>query len=106
MRRRDFMKIIGGAAAAWPLAARAQQRDRMRRIGFLWSALAADDSEGQARGNAFAQGLQELGWNIGRNVRIDYRWGLSDIDRLRKSAEDLVGLAPDVLFGAGSSATV
>ena len=73
MRRREFITLLGGAAAAWPLAARAQQGERMRRIGVLMHA-AADDPEGQARIAAFLQGLQQLGWTDGRNVRIDYRW--------------------------------
>jgi putative tryptophan/tyrosine transport system substrate-binding protein len=103
MRRRAFITLLGGAAA-WPLAARAQQRGEMRRIGFLWSVFAADDSEGQARGNAFVQGLQELGWSVGRNLRVDYRWGLGDADRLRKAAQELVSLAPDLLFAAGDLA--
>src|SRR6516162_9089046 len=89
LRRREFITLLGGVAA-WPLAAVAQQPERMRRIGFLWSVFAADDSEGQARGNAFVQGLQELGWSVGRNVRIDYRWGLGDAARLRKGADELV----------------
>ena len=74
MRRREFIRLIGGAAAAWPLAARAQQRERMRRIGVLMN-LTPDDAEGQARLAAFLQGLQEAGWAVGRNVRIDLRWG-------------------------------
>src|SRR5262245_1158917 len=106
MRRRKFITLLGGAVALAPFAARAQQRERMRRIGFLWSTLSADDALGQAIGNAFVQGLQELGWSVGRNVQIDYRWGLSDVDRLRRSAEELVALAPDVLFAAGNSAIV
>ena len=73
MRRREFVTLIGGAAAAWPLAARAQQPERMRRIGVLMP-LAADDPEAQARLAAFLQALKELGWSDGRNVRIDYRW--------------------------------
>jgi hypothetical protein len=77
LKRRDFITLLGGAAAAWPLGARAQQGDRMRRIGVLMN-LAADDPEGQARLTAFAQGLQQLGWTDGRNVRIDYRWGAGD----------------------------
>jgi ABC-type uncharacterized transport system substrate-binding protein len=104
MKRREFITLIGGAAAAWPLAARAQQRERMRRIGVLVSSLAADDPEWQARGNAFVQGLQERGWADGRNVRIEYRWGLGDQDRQRKYAAELVALAPDVILAAGSIA--
>src|SRR5262249_446727 len=92
MRRRDFMKIFGGAAAAWPLAARAQQRDRMRRIGVLMN-LTADDPDGPPRITAFAQGLQESGWAVGRNVRIDYRWSADIMERGRMAAE-LVALAP------------
>jgi putative ABC transport system substrate-binding protein len=106
MQRRKFITLLGGAAAAWPVAARAQQPTRVRRIGFLWSAFAADDPEGQARGNAFVQGLQELGWSVGRNIRIDYRYGLSDASRLRRGAEELVALAPEALFAAGNSATL
>ena len=93
MQRREFIKLIGGAAAAWPLRARAQQPDRMRRIGVLMN-LAADDPESPARVAAFAQGLQELGWTMGRNVWIDYRFGAGDADRIRAYAEELVGLAP------------
>jgi putative tryptophan/tyrosine transport system substrate-binding protein len=103
MRRREFIAGLG-SAAAWPLAASAQQRERARRIGFLWSNFAPDDPEGQARGNAFVQGLQELGWSVGRNLRIDYRWGLGDPDRLRRAAHELVGLAPDAIFAAGAPA--
>src|SRR5262245_2920615 len=102
MRRRDFIKIIGCAAAGWPLAARAQQRERMRRIGFLLSSLPADDPEGQARITALVQGLQQLGWTDGRNLRIDIRWGLGDADRQRKSAGELVALGPDVLLAGGT----
>ena len=80
MKRREFITLLGGAAAAWPLAARAQQAERMRRIGVLMN-LAADDPEAQARIAAFLQGLQQLGWTDGRNVRIDYRWGAGDADR-------------------------
>jgi putative ABC transport system substrate-binding protein len=104
VRRRAVITLLGGAAA-WPLAARAQRRERMRHLGFLWSAFAPDDPEGQARGNAFVQGLQESGWSVGRNLRIDNRWGLNQTDRLRKGAEELVMLAPDVLFGAGTAAS-
>ena len=85
MKRREFMTLLGGAAAAWPVAARAQQPERMRRIGVLMN-LAADDSETGARRAAFLQGLQELGWSEGRNLRIDYRWGVGDNDRHRANA--------------------
>src|SRR5262245_56073931 len=97
LKRREFITLLGSAAAARPMAARAQQRERMRRIGVLVSLLAADDPEWQARGNAFVQGLQERGWADGRNVRIEYRWGLGDQDRVRKYTAELVALAPDVI---------
>jgi putative tryptophan/tyrosine transport system substrate-binding protein len=101
VKRRSFMTLLGGAVVAWPLVARAQQR--IRRIGVLVSTLAPDDPEWQARGNAFVQGLQERGWSDGRNVRIEYRWGLGDADRLRKYAVELVALAPDVILAHGTS---
>jgi putative ABC transport system substrate-binding protein len=104
MGRREFIATLGGAAAALPLAARAQQGGAMRRIGVLMSA-SADDPEGQARNAAFLQGLQQLGWTVGRNVRIDYRWGASDSGRLRDLAAELVALAPDVIV-ATAGATV
>jgi putative ABC transport system substrate-binding protein len=100
--RRAFILALGGAAAAWPLAARAQQPERMRRVGVLMH-LAADDPEGQARIAAFTQGLQELRWTIGRNVRIDYRWAAGDAERGRKYAAELVALAPDVILAAGGA---
>ena len=103
MRRRDFITLFGGASAL-PLAARAQQGERMRRIGVL-SSLAADDPETQARHAAFLQGLQEWGWTTGRNVQIDYRWGAGDPDRFRKYALELVALAPDVILATGSPVT-
>ncbi len=102
MRRREFMTLLGGAAVAWPLAARAQQPERMRRIGVLMS-LAADDKQGQARLAAFLRGLQELGWTDGRNVRIDIRWRTGDADRNRKHAAELLALAPDVILASGGS---
>jgi putative tryptophan/tyrosine transport system substrate-binding protein len=102
MKRRGFIALLGGAAAAWPLAARAQQGERIRRIGVLHS-LASDDSEGQARLTAFVQGLQELGWTDGRNVRIDYRWAAGDAERARRYAAELVALAPDVILAHGGS---
>ena len=101
MRRREFIILLGGAAVAWPLAARAQQADRMRRVGVLVSRI-ADDPEEQARLAAFVQGLQKLGWTEGRNVRIDYRWAAGDADRSRTYAAELVALAPDVIVAAGS----
>ena len=102
MRRRNFIALLGGAAAAWPLAARAQQGERMRRLGVLIN-LTADDPEGHARITAFAQGLQEAGWTTGRNVRIDYRWGGAGADAMAKYAAELVALAPDVILAATSS---
>jgi ABC-type uncharacterized transport system substrate-binding protein len=99
LKRREFVTLLG-AAAAWPPAARAQQTERMRRIGVLMN-LAADDAEGQARLAAFLQGLQEAGWAVRRNVHIDLRWGAGDADRFRKQAEELVALAPDLILAAG-----
>ena len=101
MRRREFITLVGGAAAAWPLAARAQ--DRVRRIGVLMPA-AAGDRDVQDRLAAFLQGLQQAGWSVGRNVRIEYRWNTSDADAMRKSATELVALAPDVILAHGSGA--
>src|SRR5262249_5176485 len=98
--RREFITLVGGGAVAWPLAARAQQAgERVRRIGIL-TYLASDDADWQSRNAAFLQGLQELGWAVGRNVRIDYRWGASNFDpeRMRKGAVELVALAPDVVL--------
>jgi hypothetical protein len=103
MRRRDFFTLLGAAAASWPLAAHAQQPDRMRHIGAL--AGIADDAEGKARFAAFRQGLQQLGWTDGRNVRIDYRWGGGDADNIRKHAAELAALAPDVILAAGGAIT-
>jgi putative ABC transport system substrate-binding protein len=103
VKRRSFITLLGGAAA-WPLAAHAQQPERMRRIGVLMPN-AADDPEYQARITAFLQGLAQLGWIDGRNVRIDTRWGVGDADRIRKYAAELVALAPDVIL-ANSSAAV
>ena len=101
MKRRQFITILGGAAA-WPLAARAQQSERMRRIGVLMN-LAADDPEAQVRLAAFHQGLQELGWTVGRNLRIDTRWGAGDADRYRRYSTELVALAPDVILAASGA---
>src|SRR5262249_52956877 len=96
-KRRDFITLLGGAAAAWPLAARAQQGEQMRRIGVLMGV--ADDPEGQARVTALKQGLQELGWTDGRNIQIETRFGGADAGRIRAHAAELVALAPDVLVG-------
>ena len=99
--RRKFLATLGGAAAAWPLAARAQQAERVRRIGVLMN-LSADDPEGQARLAAFLQGLQQAGWSVGGNIRIDYRWGAGDAELFRKYAAELVALAPDVILASGN----
>jgi putative ABC transport system substrate-binding protein len=99
MRRRAFITLVGGAAA-WPLAARAQQAERVRRIGVLTS-MASDDALGQARLMAFGQGLAQLGWTVGRNVQIDIRWTAGKADDARKYATELVALAPDVILAAG-----
>ena len=100
MRRRDFITLLGGAAA-WPLAARAQQAERIRRIGVLMN-VEADEPVGQPRIAAFVEGLQQLGWTDGRNVRIDTRWPGGDPDRVRKYAAELVGLAPNVILASAS----
>jgi putative tryptophan/tyrosine transport system substrate-binding protein len=102
MRRREFITMLGSAAAGWPLAARAQQGDRMRRIGVL-TPLAADDPEHQARLAAFLRELQHLGWAVGRNLHIDTRSSASDPDRARRGAAELVALAPDVILATGGS---
>ena len=101
MKRREFITLLGGAAAAWPLAARAQQRERMRRIGVLMN-LAADDPEGQARIVAFVQGLQQSGWADGHNVRIEIRWAAGDVARFQRAAEELLALAPDVVLASAT----
>jgi putative ABC transport system substrate-binding protein len=102
MTRREFITLLGGAAATWPFPARAQQPDRIRRIGVLMT-LAADDPEFQARNAAFLQGLEQLGWIVGRNIRIDYRWGVGDAERYRQYAAELVALAPEVILASGST---
>ena len=129
LKRREFITLVGGAMAAWPLAARAQQAampvirflsqgsasstaaeteafraqqpERMRRIGVLMN-VAADDSEAPARIGAFSQGLAELGWTIGRNVRIDYRWYAGNAEAARKYAAELIALAPDIVLASGT----
>ena len=98
--RRTFITLLGGAAAAWPMAARAQQTERVRRIGVLIP-IAGDRPDAQANIAAFLQGMQQFGWTDGRNVQIDYRWGAGDADLIRKHAAELAALAPDVIFATG-----
>jgi putative tryptophan/tyrosine transport system substrate-binding protein len=100
-RRREFITLLGGAAA-WPLAARAQQPERVRRIGVLMST-AESDPKGQAWLGAFREGIQKLGWTEGRNVQIEYRWGAVDADRVRSYSAELVALAPDIILAAGGT---
>jgi putative ABC transport system substrate-binding protein len=102
IERRKFLATLGGAAVAWPLAARAQQPAQLRRIGVLMP-FAEDDPVGQARVAAFVQGLQQSGWTDGRNVRIDYRWSAGDADRIRKLAMELIALGPDVVMAFTSA---
>src|SRR5262245_38662114 len=102
MKRREFITLLGGAAA-WPLAARAQQAERVRRVGVLMNR-AADIPEGQDRLAAFHQGLQELGWRIGHNVRIDTRWSADNADQSAKYAAELVALTPDIILASGTLA--
>ena len=102
MRRREFITLLGGAAAVWPLVARAQQAERVRRIGLLL-ATTADDADFQAWVGAFLQALALLGWTIGRNVRIDTRWATANAGEIRRHAAELVALAPDVILAHGSS---
>src|SRR5262249_49628342 len=103
MRRRDFIKVIAGSAAAWPLTARAQQSKRMRRVAALMP-YSANDPQIQNRNAAFLQGLQQLGWTVGQNLQIDYRWSEGNEDDTRKYAAELVALAPDVIFVSGGAA--
>ena len=102
MRRREFITLLGGAAA-WPLQARGQQPAQVRRIGVLVP-FAEDHPVGQARVAAFLQGLQQLGWTDGGNVRIDYRWSAGDPDRIRKVATELIALGPEVVMAFTSAA--
>ena len=104
MRRRQFITLLGGAAAtaSWPLTARAQQPERMRRVGVLQPA-AANDPDAQANNTAFVQGLQKLGWTDGSDVRIDFRWGAGSAENYRKFAAELIALAPDVILAAGTA---
>jgi putative ABC transport system substrate-binding protein len=102
MKRREFIALLGGAAATWPLAARAQQGERMRRVGVL-SGSAPDDPDAQARLAALRQGLHQLGWIEGRNLQIHARWGAGDAAETRKAATELAALAPDVIVPSGSA---
>src|SRR5262245_51150675 len=104
MHRRSFLTLLGGAsAAAWPLAARAQQGERIRRIGVLMPG-DENDPEGKRRVSAFTQALADLGWTDGRNVRMELRWARADINRIRALAQELVGLQPDVIVTGGTAA--
>jgi putative ABC transport system substrate-binding protein len=105
MRRRDFITAVAASTLAWPLAAGAQQREKMRRVGVLMT-LAADDPEGLARVTAFAQGLQELGWRHGRDVRIDYRWAAADAVSFHRHAQELLTLEPDVVIASATPSVV
>ena len=101
MNRREFITLLGGAAVAWPLAAHAQDRERMRRVGIFMS-LPADDPQSSVRSAAFLQALAQKGWTVGRNLQIDFRWATEDPDRLRKDANELAALAPEVLMINGT----
>jgi ABC-type uncharacterized transport system substrate-binding protein len=103
MRRRDFITLLGGAAA-WPVAARAQQRERVRRIGVLMNQ-SADDPLSPASVAAFSQGLEKSGWSVGRNIQIEYRWNAGDPSRARRNASELIALAPEVILANASPAT-
>ena len=104
MRRRDFITLLGSAAANWPITASAQPREGMRRIGVLMH-LTADDPEGQSRLAAFLQGLQEAGWTVGRNITIDVRWAGADVELMKRFARELVAAQPDLIFTSSTPAT-
>jgi putative ABC transport system substrate-binding protein len=103
MKRREFITLLGGTAAGWPVAAHAQQNDRLRRIGVLMPT-AADNTAGKARVEAFLKGIQQLGWTDGDNVRIHIHWAGGSADNIRAHAAELVALAPDVILTAGAGA--
>src|SRR5258705_4443612 len=105
LKRREFMTLLGGAVAAWPVAARAQRRERVRRIGVLMS-FAASDPDAQLRVSAFDKGMRDLGWLEGRNLHTEYRWAGDDDDGLRNHARELVRMAPDVILVNSTPATV
>jgi putative ABC transport system substrate-binding protein len=102
MRRREFVRVLGGIAAGWPLVARAQPPEHMRRVGVLMN-LAADDPQSSKQISAFLDGLRERGWAPGSNLQIEYRWGAGDTGLDRKYASELIALTPDVLFVAGGT---
>jgi len=104
VKRRDFITLVGGAAAVWPVAARAKQAERMRRIGVLMS-VEENDPEGETELSQFTQGLAESGWNDGRNLRMEVRWGGGDVNRTRTFAKELVALQPDVILAQGTPGT-
>ena len=104
MRRRDFIQLLGGATAAWPLAARAQQAERMRRLALL-TPYAVSDPEGQARLAALREGLEKLGWAEGRNILIDNPWGALDVESTRRFAKELVAQQPDLIFTQSTPTT-
>ena len=97
MRRREFLGVLGGAATLWPLPTRAQQPERMRRIGIL-TPFTGDDADGKAMVSTVQQGLEALGWTAGRNIQVEYRWGGGNVERTRSFAAELVRLSPDVIF--------
>src|SRR5216683_5855882 len=101
MQRREFITLLGSAAAAWPIAARAQQPERMRRISWMDS-FREDDANAQARVKAFQQVIEKLGWRVGGNLEIDYRWGLFDVERARRAGAELLNLAPDLILCGGT----
>ena len=99
LRRREFIRLLGGAAAAWPLSAWAEPAERRRRLAVLWNSRQAMPRVNYA--TAFGQGLQQSGWSVGRNLRIDYRWGADDVDRIRRNVVEVLALAPDIILVAG-----
>ena len=105
MRRRKFITLLGGAAATWPLAARAQQLDRMRRVGVLMAYAEGDREGGQALTAAFHEALQKLGWAEGQNIRIDTRWAVSDVEAMQRFAKELVALQPDLILSGNTPTT-
>ena len=105
MKRREFITLLGGATAAWPLVARGQPADHMRRIGWL-HAFPESDPAAQAQAVTFRQGMEKLGWNVGRNLAIDYRWGAFNAERARVLAAELLDFAPDAIMSAGTPGTL